>query len=158
LLDCEADDLITSFVKQNKKIHSKLVFDIFTRDKDLLQLLDKNTNILKYVKGKITLYAEEDFWKEYNFPPRNFTDYLSLLGDNVDNIKGVRGVGPVNAKSLIQQFYTVENIYRQKDDWSENNKKLLEDNQELVYDNKKITSLVENIPLPTHLYEKCHFN
>ena len=124
----------------------------------MLQLLDKNTNILKYIKGKITLYTDENFWKEYNFSPSNFADYLSLLGDNIDNIKGVKGIGPVSAKNLIQQFYTVENIYQQKDNLPENNRKLLEGNQELVYRNKKITGLIENIPLPTNLYEKCSFD
>jgi DNA polymerase-1 len=158
LTDCEADDLITSFVKQNKKTFPNLVFDIFTRDKDLLQLLDKNTNILKYIKGKITLYTDEDFSKEYNFSPNNFSDYLSLLGDNIDNIKGVRGIGPVSAKNLIQQFRTVENIYQQKDSLPENSRKLLEDNQEIVYRNKKIIGLIENIYLPNDLYEKCNFN
>ncbi|CAI2162291.1 13557_t:CDS:1 [Funneliformis geosporum] len=158
LVDCEADDLITSFVRQNKKTDANLIFDIFTRDKDLLQLLDEKTNILKYVNGKITLYAKEDFQQEYNFPAPNFADYLSLLGDNVDNVKGVRGIGTVGAKNLIRQFQTVENIYQQKNNLPENSRKLLENCQEEVYLNKKIVGLEDNISLPTKLYEKCDFN
>nr|CAG8538874.1 1762_t:CDS:2 [Entrophospora candida] len=128
LVDCEADDLITSFIKQSEKKYPNLIFDVFTRDKDLLQLLDKNTNI------------------------------LNLLGDSIDNIKGVKGIGPVSAKNLIQQFHTVENIYQQKNNLPESSIKLLENNQELVYRNKKIIGLVETISFPPNLYEKCDFN
>src|SRR5688500_6136192 len=86
LIDCEADDIIASFINESTKIYPDTIFDIFTRDKDLLQLLDKNTNILKYVNGKITLYTNNQFSQEYNFLPKNYVDYLSLLGDSVDNI------------------------------------------------------------------------
>src|SRR5215217_3307090 len=104
LVNCEADDVIASFVNQNLKNNLDTTFDIFTRDKDLLQLLNKNINILKYIDGKSTSYTYEDFCQEYNFVPNHYTDYLSLLGDNIDNIEGVKGIGPVSAKKLIQQF------------------------------------------------------
>lgn len=52
LIDCEADDLIASFVEQNQKKYPHYKFDIFSRDKDLLQLLSQNTSILKYNKEK----------------------------------------------------------------------------------------------------------
>ena len=112
IIDCEADDLIATFINQNKESSPNTEFDIFTRDKDLLQLINENNNILKYINGKITLYTYHQFLQEYNFSPENYVDYLSLLGDNADNIEGVKGIGPVNAKKLIQQFQTVENIYQ----------------------------------------------
>jgi DNA polymerase-1 len=123
----------------------------------LLQLLDENINILKYINGKITLYTYENFCQEYNFVPANYVDYLSLLGDAVDNIKGVRGIGPVSAKKLIQQFRTVENIYQEINNLPEITKHLLVDKEKLVLGNKKLISLVENIPL-SNVYEKCNFN
>ena len=69
LIDCEADDLIASFVTQNIKKNSDMTFDIFTRDKDLLQLLNKNVNILKYIDGNSTLYTYKNFCQDYNFIP-----------------------------------------------------------------------------------------
>src|SRR4051794_26845875 len=99
----EADDLIASFINQKMKDNPHLVFDIFTRDKDLLQMLNQNINILKYINGKSALYTYENFCQEYRFTPNNYVDYLSLLGDNVDNIEGIKGIGPVGAKKLIQQ-------------------------------------------------------
>ncbi len=52
LINCEADDLIASFIEQNQKKNPHCKFDVFSRDKDLLQLLSPNTNILKYNKEK----------------------------------------------------------------------------------------------------------
>jgi len=157
LENCEADDLIASFIKQSEN-NSETTFDIFTRDKDLLQLLNKNVNILKYIDRKFTLYTYENFCQEYNFTPNNYVDYLSLLGDQVDNIEGVKGIGPVSAKSLISQFQTVENVYQKLDDLPENTKKLLENKEKMTYLNKKIIRLEKNIDLPTEIYKSCDFN
>lgn len=153
----EADDLIASFVNQKTKNKPCLTFDIFTRDKDLLQLLNQNTNILKYINGKATLYTYENFCQEYKFTPNSYVDYLSLLGDNVDNIEGIKGIGPVNAKKLIQQFQTAENIYQEINSLPEVTKNLLIDKKKIVFNNKKIISLVINISLPD-IYEKCNFS
>jgi len=153
----EADDLIASFVSQKLKDSTHLTFDVFTRDKDLLQLLNQNINILKYINGKSTLYTYENFCEEYKFIPNSYVDYLSLLGDNVDNIEGIKGIGPVNAKKLIQQFQNVENIYQEINKLPEITKRLLVGKEKLVFSNKKIISLVENIPLPD-IHEKCNFN
>lgn len=156
MIDHEADDIIASFVEQNRNIYPHTVFDIFTRDKDLLQLVDEKVNILKYIDGKITLYTCDQFFQEYNFPPQNYLDYLSLLGDNVDNITGVKGIGPVSAKKLIQQFQMVENIYQKLGDLPQAIKGLLENNEDLVLLNKKLISLEKNISL--EVYEDCNFD
>ena len=148
IIDCEADDIIASFLDQITKIAPDNNFDILTRDKDLLQLLNERTNILKYIAGKITCYTQQHFQTEYKFLPENYVDYLSLTGDEVDNVKGVPGIGPVSSQKLIQEFHTVENIYQQLANLSKNSQKLLQNKQELVYINKKIISLQKNIPLP----------
>ncbi|MEG7978495.1 MAG: hypothetical protein NY202_00830 [Mollicutes bacterium UO1] len=90
--------------------------------------------------------------------PKNYLDYLSLLGDAVDNIGGIKGIGPVSAKKLIQQFGTVENIYRQIDNMPENTTKFLENKEKMVYLNKKIISLEKNIILTAEIAKKCDFN
>jgi len=155
LINCEADDIIASFVSQRQDAS---FFDVFTRDKDLLQLINEEVNILKYIDGKITLYTQDNFQQEYGFLPSSYIDYLSLLGDNIDNIEGIKGIGPVSAKNLIQSFGTVENIYQQIDNVPENTKKLLENKQEIVFLNKKIISLEKNIVLPTDKIKNCDFD
>ena len=158
LVDCEADDLIATFINKNKNSLPDFEFDIFTRDKDLLQLINENTNILKYIEGKITLYNYQLFVQEYKFSPNNYADYLSLLGDNVDNVPGIKGIGSVGARNLIQQFQTLENIYQKITDLPENIKQLLENKEDLVFANKKIINLVTDIFLPLELYQNCDFN
>ncbi|CAG8844845.1 14168_t:CDS:1, partial [Racocetra persica] len=157
LVNYEADDIIASFITQTSQQHPDTSFDIFTRDKDLLQLLSKNTNILKYISGKITLYTAEQFYQEYNFLPSSYVDYLSLIGDNIDNIEGVRGIGPVSANKLLQQFSTAENIFRNFATLSEptNVKSLLAGKEELIYRNKKVISLDQSLSLPI---VDCSFN
>jgi len=164
IVNHEADDIIASFVTQVVEKCPNLIFDIFTRDKDMLQLINQNTNILKYINGKITLYNQESFQQEHNFLPSSYVDYLSLLGDQVDNIEGVKGIGPVNAKLLIRQFSTLENIYQKINQQTsqlnipEPIKILLEKNQELVFRNKKIIGLEKNISLAFYSFQKYDFN
>ncbi|CAG8822646.1 17675_t:CDS:1, partial [Gigaspora rosea] len=52
------DDSIASFIQQNAS-NINAIFNIFTHDMNLLQLLDKNVNMLKYIDGKATLYIYE---------------------------------------------------------------------------------------------------
>ena len=79
------------------------------------------------------------------------------MGDNIDNIKGVRGIGPVNAKKLIQQFSTVENIYQEISNLPDNTREMLEKDKELVYCNKKIIVLKADIPLSAEKDKECNF-
>jgi DNA polymerase I len=105
----------------------------------------------------VVCYTNEHFYREYNFPPASYVDYLSLIGDKVDNIKGVKGIGPVSAKNLIQQFGSVKNIYQKISDLPENTKKLLVNQEKLIQRNKKIISLVSDLPLPNEQYQNCDF-
>ncbi|WNE40499.1 MAG: DNA polymerase I, thermostable [Mycoplasmataceae bacterium] len=145
MINHEADDLIASFINQLTKENCPASLDIFTRDKDLLQLLDKKVSILKYIEGKSKIYTYENFCQDYGFSPSNYVDYLSLLGDNADNIKGVNGIGPVNAKKLIQQFGTIENIFQKIEELSEKTKKILENQEGIAHLNKRIIKLDKNI-------------
>src|SRR5436309_972174 len=97
------------------------------------------------------------YFQEYGFYTLNYVDYLSLIGDQVDNIKGVRGIGTVGAKKLVQQFSKVENIYQNLSQLPANVRNLLENQQELVYQNKKIISLVKNIALPVYIDQEGDF-
>jgi DNA polymerase-1 len=84
-------------------------------------------------------------------------DCLSLIGDQADNIEGLKGIGPVSAKKLVRQFRTVENIYQKLNQLPANIQKLLVNQQTLVYRNKQIINLVKNITLPSEIDQKCDF-
>lgn len=148
MVNYEADDLIASCINQMQKILPDYFFNIFSQDKDLLQMIGQNISIIKNINSKIYLYTNSDFQKDYNFAAVNYIDYLSFLGDKADNIKGVKKIGPVTAKHLIRQFNTIENVYSSFDHLPSNIKKLLINTENNVIINKKIITLNQNIILP----------
>ena len=106
----EADDLIASLVKQNKKGQSIIVGP----DKDLYQLIsDKDVMIYDSFNDKMT--DEYDFRKERGFGPEKLRFYHSLLGDASDNIPGVRGIGKKGAEELVKKFDSLQDLYKNLD-------------------------------------------
>jgi DNA polymerase-1 len=144
----EADDLIASFVSQNSQLQPDWTFDIFSQDKDLLQLLSPKVNIHKYAKGEIINFTEKGFWQEYNFAPCNYVDYLCLLGDQVDNVAGINGIGTKSAQQLIQNFGSLENLYQNIQQLPTKTQELLSKNQKLVLQNKQLITLKRDLDLP----------
>lgn len=104
----EADDVINTWVSKAKK-QSWLHTTIVSSDKDLKQLICQTVDSFDPMKNKKTNYLE--FKKEFGFEPPLLADYLALIGDTSDNIPGVSGIGPKTAVNLIQEFWTVEDIY-----------------------------------------------
>jgi DNA polymerase-1 len=109
----EADDIIATLVKTYKNTLD-LVIDIYSSDKDLKQLLDVNVFEVDPMKG-ITVDTKF-FLQEFMFEPIYILDYLALVGDSADNIKGVPGIGPKQASELIKQYKTIDNIYAHIDE------------------------------------------
>ncbi|WP_343154668.1 5'-3' exonuclease [Buchnera aphidicola (Pseudoregma panicola)] len=103
----EADDAIGILSKiENKK--KNLVF-ILTNDKDMYQIINSKTFILKNFNKII---GKEEVKKEYKIFPKNIPDYLSLVGDRSDNIPGVPCIGKKTAQKLIKKYKNLKNIYK----------------------------------------------
>ena len=100
----EADDIIAYLAKQASKNNKKLT--IVSSDKDFLQLVDKNIQVYAPIK-KRTLTAE-NVKQELQVIPQNYNIVKALLGDNSDNLKGVKGLG---IKTILKEFpQLVENV------------------------------------------------
>ena len=103
----EADDLIASLTRRLRAEGHEVV--IVSGDKDLAQLLRPGV--------KIYNLAKDEWWDEAGVPERmgvkasQIIDYLALTGDAVDNIPGVRGVGPKAASALLAEFPNLDAIY-----------------------------------------------
>ena len=107
----EADDLAACFIKQYVTEDDECL--LITGDMDWLQMLSRNVSVLQLKPNYVnTLWTDELFFKEYGFTPKQIIDYKALCGDKSDNIPGVKGVGDKQAKELIKEFGTVENIYK----------------------------------------------
>lgn len=108
----EADDIIGSLVMLMRRNGMKST--ILSRDKDLAQLLDAGDAMWDFTGGKKTAY--KDVPEKFGVRAEQMVDYLALAGDSVDNIPGVRGVGPKTAAALLQHFDTMDAIYDRLDE------------------------------------------
>lgn len=111
----EADDIIgTLATRLRHESASQKPVIILSKDKDLAQLLENETDCLWDYSGNRKRYRA-DIYADYGVHPEQIPDYLGLAGDSVDCISGVPGVGPVKAKELLAHFGTLEEVYKNLD-------------------------------------------
>ncbi|MCK9575107.1 MAG: DNA polymerase I [Clostridia bacterium] len=105
----EGDDIIGTF---SKKFKQKTI--ILTADRDTLQLIDDSTEVWLTKKGisELERINEATLKEKYFMLPAQVVDYKALLGDASDNIPGVKGVGEKTALSLISEYGSLDNIYK----------------------------------------------
>ena len=103
----EADDIIATLSKKFKNNDLEVV--IVSEDKDMFQLADKNIKF--YSSRKEELFDYNELETRLGFSPKRMVDFIGLAGDQADNIPGVKGVGEVTAKGLINAYGSIENIY-----------------------------------------------
>jgi len=133
----EADDLIGSIAEKFKK-DNKVA--IISGDKDFVQLIDKNVSMIDTMKGKTTNI--KGVKEKYGLSPELMIDFFALIGDSIDNIPGVRGIGPKTAGPLIEKYGSIENLYKNLDDIDkERTRNLLIENME----NAKLSKLLVTI-------------
>jgi len=102
----EADDIIACYVKQATARGYNVT--IVSSDKDLMQLVNDRVDMLDTMKNE--RIAREQVIAKFGVPPEKVGEVLALMGDSVDNVPGVPGVGPKTAAELIQQFGDVEAV------------------------------------------------
>lgn len=149
----EADDILASFVNHYKNLDLEMY--IYSADKDLKQLLTDWVFIIDPVKD--LPYQKKDFLAEFGFEPKYIVDYLALLGDNADNIKWVTWIGEKKAHSLIQQFGTIENIYKHINELENSESSILINQKDDAFFSKKMIQLT-NVDLSETKLEYFKFN
>ncbi len=102
----EADDLIGSLAIQAAA--QGFCVTIATGDKDMLQLIGPGIRVFDSMKE--TVYGEPEVLKRFGVPPGQVVEVMGLMGDSIDNIPGVRGIGEKTATSLVQQFGSIEEM------------------------------------------------
>jgi len=110
----EADDIIGTLSVRSQKLKIKnLKIIVVTGDRDLMQLVNKQTNLFIPIKGLSNgqVVDEKYVEKDLGVRPDQVVDYKALMGDNSDNYPGVAGVGPKTAVKLLQKFGSLDNIY-----------------------------------------------
>ena len=140
----EADDIIASVVKECKQ--RDIFVRIVTHDKDLYQLIED---------GKVSIYSPQSkidhdsasCVEKYGVPPSCIRDFLAIAGDSSDNIPGVKGIGAVGAKKLLNEFGNLENIYENLPlVRNERIRGMLAEGRESAFLSKRLTSLFDDVP------------
>ncbi len=109
----EADDIIgTLAIEASKEMH----VDIYSSDKDLLQLVSDKITVKLIKKGiaEIESITPKSFFAKYEIDHRLMIDLKALMGDSSDNIKGIPGVGEKTAIKLLKEYGSLENIFKNK--------------------------------------------
>ncbi len=165
----EADDIIGTIVHKAKKLKvggSKLDIVIASGDMDTMQLVDgRQVQVYTLKKGinDTILYDEEAVKERFGFPPERLIDYKGLRGDPSDNIIGVKGIGEKGATNLIQEFGSIENIYKNINKVEpERLRNLLKENEEEALFSKTLATIRLDAPihfeLPPEFRENIDLN
>jgi DNA polymerase I len=103
----EADDIIGTISTRLRAAGLRSV--LVTRDKDLAQLVRDGDHYWDYAGERRFAYG--DIEGKFGVRPERMADYQALMGDSVDNIPGVPGVGPKTAAALLSAFASLEELY-----------------------------------------------
>ncbi|MEK7785987.1 MAG: 5'-3' exonuclease H3TH domain-containing protein, partial [Chloroflexota bacterium] len=150
----EADDVLGTVAKQAAAQGVEVV--IATGDRDLLQLADKRVRVsLAGQKlSEAVLYGPDEVKAKYGVTPKQYIDYKALVGDTSDNIPGVAGVGEKTATSLLQEYGSLDGIYKHLDQIPARFQNKLREGRENAYLSQKLATIVTDVPLTFNL-EAC---
>ena len=153
--DFEADDVIASYVKYGE--NNKIPTTVFSSDKDLFQLLSANNRIMDPMKN--VEIDEAKVMEKFGVGPDRITDVQALIGDSVDNIPGVPGIGPKTAAKLINEFGTFDELLLKKDQISNVRiKNLIHDHEESAKISHKLVILKNDLELPIKIEKLKQFD
>jgi DNA polymerase I len=160
----EADDLIGTLSRQaievNTKTTSKQITNnndviILTGDRDLLQLVNHRVRILAPITGvtKMILFDSDKVKEKYGLEPSQFVDYKALVGDPSDNYPGVTGIGPKGAANLLNEFKSLEGIYKNLENVNPKIAEKLATDAEQSALAKKLATIELNAPIKLKMNE-----
>lgn len=141
----EADDYIASLAQAGVAAGCRVV--IASPDKDFFQLVGAHVGILNAADKSGAVWGVDQVREKTGVEPRQIVDWLSLIGDAVDNIPGVPGIGPKTATELLKRFETVEALFSGLDKvTSERLRRALAGATEAVERNRRMIGLDVGIP------------
>lgn len=144
----EADDLAGTLAKVAE--NEDFLVEIYTSDRDYLQLISRQTTIKLIKKGlsDIVDFTPEMMKEEYGFSAEYMIDYKALVGDPSDNIKGIPGVGDKTATKLIIEHGHLEDILAQKENIKGKLGQSLIEFESVGRHAKELATIMTSVPLP----------
>jgi DNA polymerase-1 len=149
----EADDVIGAMAVQASKKNIDVL--VISNDKDMMQLVGKNVRTLRTGSGgaKADVIVDEQKVEELlGVPPERVVDYMALLGDNIDNIPGAKGIGEKGAAELIRRYGSVEQALDHADEVpNKRYREALQQQRDQVTLSKQLAKIATELPLEIDL-------
>ncbi len=152
----EADDLIATLAPRAQAQGQPVV--ILSRDKDLAQLLAPQDRMWDFA-GDVWMDAEAVAAK-FGVGPTQMLDYQALVGDAVDNIPGIKGIGPKAAVTLLEAFGDLESIFERLEEvpalplrGAKRLYSLLMEGREMAFMSRELCRMVKDVDMPAHADE-----
>ena len=147
----EADDVIGALAKQAEKVG----YEVFmvTPDKDYGQLVSENIKIYKppYQGGSIEIMGPLEVCAKWGIKDvSQVIDILGLMGDAVDNIPGIKGIGEKTAAKLLLEYETLENILTNAENIKGSVGEKIRAGKESAIMSKKLATIITNVPTEFH--------
>jgi len=139
----EADDVIGTLAERASAKGIEVY--ICSKDKDMLQLLNKRIFTYDIKTGKVT--DSRTMLKEMSVGPKQFIDCLALQGDIADNIPGVPDVGPKTALEWIRKYGSLENLFKNADQIKGKRGQNLRNSRQLVYLSRELVTINRSVPI-----------
>ncbi len=142
----EADDCIGTLTK---KFEHDMKISIITGDKDILQLLNDQVDVLILQKGigNYKHYTRESYIEEFFIEPRMLIDVKALMGDSSDNYPGVKGIGEKTAFKLISQYRSIDQLLLCLSELTKGQKTKIENDLEMLHLSRKLAEINCEAPL-----------
>ena len=152
----EADDILgtlSKYVANGKWEDENIDIYILSGDKDLLQLVRDRVYVTLPNGGfkNLVIYNPAKVKTKYGFTPDQVIDYKAIVGDPSDNIPGVKGIGDKTARTLLEQYGTLDDIYRNISNLKPRQQKLLAESVEQAEFSKKLATIETNMRLDLNL-------
>ncbi|MBS2038027.1 DNA polymerase I [bacterium] len=141
----EADDVIGTLAERARLAGHEVL--IISSDKDFAQLIGEQVKMWETIRDVV--FDRELVQKKWGVYPEKFVDYLALIGDKVDNIPGVPGIGAKGAQQLLEQYGSLQVMLEAE--VSGKNGKLLKEFKDQALLSQRLATIQTNVPLPIEL-------
>src|SRR5450631_3339909 len=145
----EADDIIATLAKVASSAGMQVV--ICSSDKDLMQLCGGDISVLDTMKNR--RFGVEEVREKFGVPPDLVGDVLALMGDSVDNVPGVAGIGPKTAAELINKFGSLDALLAGAGEIKGKRGASIIEARESIRLSRELVRLRDDVPLPKTLAE-----
>lgn len=146
----EADDVLGTLARTAEAAGLEAV--LVTGDKDALQLVSDKITVFDPGKGDTGVWlGPAEARERFGTDPEHVVDAMALIGDTADNVPGVRGIGEKTAKTLMETYGGLDNLYAHLSELKGKQKERLEQDREQAYFSRELVTIKIDVPLEVTL-------